>query len=390
MATVVENRELVDLSSPYGRSKRHLTIALSAGVTYAAGDYLAVLPENDPALIERAARRFSVRPDAAVVLQSTRGAMSASLPTDRPISIQELLGRHVELSAPATKKDVERLAARNVCPPHRVHLAALAADSEAYRTEILEKRVSVLDLIERYPSCELSLGEFLEMLPAMRVRQYSISSSPRVDPSQCTLTVAVLRAPAWSGNGHFRGTCSSYLARLNPGDSVAVAVRTPNAPFHPPASNQTPMVMICAGTGLAPFRGFLQERALRKASGEQTGEALLFFGCDHPDVDFLYKDELMAWEREGVVTLLPAFTFQPDGDVQFVQHRLWKERARVTALLQQGAIVFLCGEGQKMAPAVRQTLAQIHQEATHCSDAEAKDFVDAQEREGRFVSDVFT
>lgn len=98
----------------------------------------------------------------------------------------------------------------------------------------------------------------------------------------------------------------------------------------------------------------------------------------------------MAWEREGVVTLLPAFTFQPDGDVQFVQHRLWKERARVTALLQQGAIVFLCGEGQKMAPAVRQTLAQIHQEATHCSDAEAKDFVDAQEREGRFVSDVFT
>lgn len=389
MATVIDNRELVDMSSPLGRSKRYIELALPEGATYAAGDYLAVLPENHPELVERAARRFGLRTDAAVVLHSTRGAMAASLPTERPVSLQELLGRHVELSAPATRKDLERLAARNPCPPHRDHLAALAADAERYRAEILDRRVSVLDLVETYTSCQLSLGELIELLPAMRVRQYSISSSPRVDPSRCTLTVAVIDAPAWSGRGSFRGTCSSYLARLAPGDPVPVAVRTPNTPFHPPASNATPIIMICAGTGLAPFRGFLQERASRKAQGEVAGEALLFFGCDHPDVDFLYRDELARWEREGIVTVLPAFMAQPDGDVRFVQHRLWEERSRVRALFEQGAIVFLCGDGQRMAPAARETLARIRKEATGCSDAEAMAWMDAMEQEGRYVPDVF-
>jgi len=389
MSTLVENRELVDMTSPLGRSKRHLTFRLPEGVTYAAGDYLAVLPENHPDLVERAARRFGVRSDAAVVLRSTRGAMAASLPTDRPVSVQELLGRHVELSAPATRKDLERLAAMNPCPPHAQHLLALAQDAGRYKAEVLDKRVSVLDFLEKYSSCVLSFADFLELLPAMRVRQYSVSSSPRADPTQCTLTVAVVDADAWSGQGRFHGTCSSYLSRLHPGDSVAVAVRTPNAPFHPPASNATPIVMIGAGTGLAPFRGFIQERALRHASGEAAGPALFFFGCDHPDVDFLYREELATWEREGVVTVLPAFFRQPEGDVMFVQHRLWKEREQVKALLAQGAMVFLCGDGQRMAPAVRETLARIHRETVGCSEEEASHWLAEMEKQGRLVADVF-
>ncbi|HJQ59858.1 MAG TPA: cytochrome P450 [Vineibacter sp.] len=387
--TIGENRELVDMSSPLGRSKRHIEFALPEGTTYAAGDYLAVLPENHPELVERAARRMGLRPDAAVVLHSTRGAMAASLPTDRPVSIQELLGRHVELSAPATRKNVEQLAALNPCPPHRDELAAIAADPERYQAEILKKRVSVLDLLEEYQSCDIKLGQFLELLPAMRVRQYSISSSPRLDPTRCSLTVALVDAPAWSGRGQYRGACSSYLSRMKAGDQVPVAIKTPNVPFHPPASNATPVVMICAGTGLAPFRGFVQERALRHAAGEKAGPALLFFGCDHPDVDFLYRDELEAWQRDGIVTLLPAFFRQPDGDIKFVQHRLWQDREKVVALFRQGAIVFLCGDGQNMAPAVRKTLADMYQETVGCSADEASTWLAGMERSGRYVPDVF-
>jgi cytochrome P450/NADPH-cytochrome P450 reductase len=386
MATVVENRELVDMSSPLGRSKRHLELALPDGLRYAPGDYLAVLPENHPDLVARAARRFGLRPDGALVLHSSRGVMAASLPTDRPVSIPELLGRHVELSAPATRRDVERLAASNVCPPHRAHLEAIAADPERYRSEILEKRVSVLDLCDGYPSCRLSFAELLELLPAMRIRQYSISSSPRRDPGRCTLTVAVVDASAWSGIGQFRGTCSSYLARLAPGDRVAVAIRTPKNPFHPPAANDAPLILVAAGTGLAPFRGFLEDRALRQAAGEPAGPALLFFGCDHPDVDLLYRDQLARWQAEGLVTLLPAFSRQPDGDVVFVQHRLWQERPRVQELLGRGATVFVCGDGQRMAPAVRATLARIHQQSTG-GDGEA--WLADLERRGRYVADVF-
>ncbi len=401
VATVIENRELVarraggaadndngGTPSPL-RSKRHLELALPPGLDYRPGDYLAVLPENHPELVARAARRFGLRPESALVLRSTRGAMAASLPTDRPVSVQELLGRHVELAAPATRREIERLAASNVCPPHRQHLVALAADPERYRREILDRRTSVLDLLEAYPSCQLTFAELLELVPAMRVRQYSISSSPRRDPARCTLTVSVVEAAAWSGIGHFRGTCSSYLARLQPGDAVAVAVRSPRNPFHLPAANHAPVIMVCAGTGLAPFRGFLEDRAVRQAAGEPAGPALLFFGCDHPDEDWLYRDELRRWHDDRVVTVFPAFFRQPDGPVTFVQHRLWQERARVRALLAQGATFYLCGDGQRMAPAVRATVAAILQEGEPCSDEEASRWVADLERAGRYVADVF-
>jgi cytochrome P450/NADPH-cytochrome P450 reductase len=388
-ATVLENRELVDLSAPFARSKRHIEFSLPQGETYAAGDYLAVLPENHPELVDRAARRFGVRQDASLLLQSTRGAMAASLPTGRPVSLQELLGRYVELSAPATRTDVEVIAERTTCPPHKTHLANIAADATAYQTEILDARLSALDLLETYPSCDLSFAEFLELLPAMRVRQYSIASSPRCDAARCALTVAVVDGPARSGRGRFHGTASSFLARLKKGDSVPVAVKTPNVPFRPPPSNETPMVMICAGAGLAPFRGFLQERAARRGKGEPAGEALLFFGCDHPDVDFLYKSEIDAWQSEGLVQVFPAFFEKPDGDVKFVQHRVWNERARVRSAFERGAIVFVCGDGLRMAPAVRGTLAKIHQESSSCTDDEAARWIEEMERVGRYVPDVF-
>lgn len=388
-ARIRENRELVDLSSPFGRSKRHIEFALPEGTSYAAGDYLAVLPQNHPELVERAARRLGLRPDQAVLLRSTRGAMAASLPTDRPVPVGELLGRHVELSAPATRNNVQRLADDNPCPPHRAELQAVAEDAELYEREVLKKRVSVLDLLEVYQSCDIDLGRLLEMLPAMRVRQYSISSSPRHDPGSCSLTVAVVDAPAWSGVGRFRGTCSSYLAGLAVGSEVPVAIKTPNVPFHPPSDNGRPVVMICAGTGLAPFRGFVQERAARHTAGEKAGPALLFFGCDHPEVDQLYKDEFAAWQAQGIVDLRTAYFRQPAGEIKFVQHRLWQDREEVRQLFLAGAIFFLCGEGQNMAPAVRKTLCDIYQETVRCSDQQASEWLAEMERRGRYVPDVF-
>jgi cytochrome P450/NADPH-cytochrome P450 reductase len=379
---VLANRELVDMSAPFARSKRHLDIDLPDGASYVPGDYLAVLPENDPELVEGAASRFDLRADAAIVLRSNRGAMAASLPTDRPVAVSELLGRHVELSTPATRRDVERLAASNICPPHRDHLAAIAADPDRYRREVLEKRISVLDLLESYPSCQLTFAEFLEMLPAMRVRQYSISSSPRQDPSRCSLTIAVVDAPAWSGIGQFRGTCSAYLSHRELGDKVAVAVRSPKNPFRLPPKNQTPIIMICAGTGLAPFRGFIEDRAHRHAAGEPAGPALLFFGCDDPDVDYLYREELDRWQQAGVVTVSAVFSRRPDGEVTFVQHRLWQERARVCELIDEGAYVFVCGDGKIMAPAVRETLIRMR-------EPEGVRWLVELEQTGRYAADVF-
>jgi hypothetical protein len=117
-----------------------------------------------------------------------------------------------------------------------------------------------------------------------------------------------------------------------------VTVRPSNIAFHPPESLATPIIMVAAGTGIAPFRGFVQARALRVAAGEGTpGPALLFFGCRAPGTDFLYRDELAAWEQAGVVDVRPAFSRAPGGGGRYVQDRLWQDRAEVIALVERGA-----------------------------------------------------
>ncbi len=385
---LLESRELVNMESPYARSKRHFEIELPEAMTYRAGDYLAVLPRNPSVSVERVLRRFGLAADSHVIVHESGGSLSA-LPIGYPIAASELLSNYLELGQPATLAQVQRLADATRCLPEKQALQALAREEE-YRREILDKRVSVLDLLERHTACELSFAAFLEMLPPLKARQYSISSSPLRNERRCSLTVAIVDAPALSGHGRYLGVASTYLATSAPGARVSVAVRPSNPRFHPPDDPEVPMVMICAGTGLAPFHGFLQERAIQAAAGRRVGRALLFFGCDHPDVDFLYREELAAWQQAGVVDVRPAFTYAPDGDVQFVQHRVWKDRADVVELFRQGATVYLCGDGLRMAPAVRDTLVRIYEETAHVTHAEAEQWVEQVEREqGRFVADVF-
>lgn len=385
---VVENRELVNMASPLARSKRHIDIRLPEDMSYRAGDYLAVLAHNPVGVVLRALKRFDLASDSQIIIHKPASSIT-SLPVDYPVNASEVLFHYVELGQPATRAQVAQLAAATRCPPEQAELAALAEDA-AYQRDVLARRLSVLDLLERYASCELTLAAFLEMLPPARARQYSISSSPLWNAERCTLTVAVLDAPAVSGQGRYQGMASTYLAGCSPGTRVAVAVKASNEHFHPPASPDTPLVMVCAGTGLAPFRGFLQERAIQAQNGRSVGPALLFFGCDHPDVDFLYRDELQAWEEAGVVSVRPAFFKAPQGDVSFVQHRLWQDRAEVAELFRRGAHVYVCGDGKHMAPAVRDTFLRIYQEATGAARELAEAWADKIEREtGRYVSDVF-
>ena len=150
--------------------------------------------------------------------------------------------------------------------------------------------------------------------------------------------------------------------------------------------------MVCAGTGLAPFRGFVQDRALRaQAEGVKPAPALLFFGCRAPDTDFLDKAELASWAEEANLDLRPAFSAAPQDGRKYVQDRLWSDRADVVELVKQGATVYVCGDGEHMAPQVRDTCVQIYREATGASAADAEAWMDEVERtHGRYVADIFT
>lgn len=230
-----------------------------------------------------------------------------SLPAGRPIAIFALLSGYVELAQPATSRDLRVLSSATASEETLAKLQELSA---SYADMVLAKRVSVLDILEDNPDINISFGQFLQILPSMRVRQYSISSSPLSNPQRVSLTISVLDAPAISGRKEpFLGVASTYLAGLRPGDKVQIAVRASNAAFHPPADPAVPMVMFCAGSGLAPMRGFLQERAMQKLSGREVAKSLLFFGCRTPTEDYLYADsDLKEWVEMGVVELKPAFS----------------------------------------------------------------------------------
>ncbi|RYZ82620.1 MAG: cytochrome, partial [Proteobacteria bacterium] len=260
----------------------------------------------------------------------------------------------------------------------------------AYRREILDKRLSVLDILETSPSCSLTFASFLSMLPVLKPRQYSISSSSLCAEDRCTLTVALVKAPAWSGQGDFMGVASEFLSEALPGSKVGIMPKASQQAFHLPRDPLVPIVLSCAGTGLAPFRGFLQERAILKERGSELGPALLFFGCDDPDVDYLYRDELEAWERAGVVKVYPAFSALPRDGVSFVQDRIWQERDEVMEFFEAGARFYVCGDGRYMAPAVKETYMRIYQTKSNCSAEEIEQWFAELEKNTRYVTDVFS
>lgn len=169
-----------------------------------------------------------------------------------------------------------------------------------------------------------------------------------------------------------------------------MAVR-PSQAFHPPEDPATPMIMVCAGAGFAPFHGFLQERAILKKQDKPVKPTLLFFGVTYRDIDRIYRDELREWEAEGVVTVRMSYSREPEGDVRYVQHRMWQDRADVAALFRRGATVFVCGDGARMAPEVRATFVRIYGEAMGVSLEDAEGWADRMEHEnGRYVADVFS
>ena len=373
-----ENRELINAGP---RSTRHIVLALPKGVTYAVGDHLAVAPRNPPERVAAVAAHFGFGPGATIKLIA-RDGRRAPLPTDTPITVERLLTDYVELAQPATQRHLHAMAAASACPATAARLAALAAP-EMFRTEIQDKRRAVFDLLVDHPACALPFETFLEMAPTLQPRYYSIASAPD-GTGACSLTVAVVEGPARSGRGVFRGLCSTYLQSLAPGARVFADVRA-NPAFHPPQDARQPLIMIGPGTGLAPFRGFLQARRAAVAAGQTLGPALLFFGCRRPDEDYLYRDELEADSAAGLMELHVAFSREGPEKV-YVQDFLRAQSARIAALLDAGATVFVCGDGGAMEPAVRQALIDIQSAA---SGAPAQDWMDAMIAQGRYRLDVW-
>ncbi|MEU2436102.1 cytochrome P450 [Streptomyces rubradiris] len=372
--------EAHDLTAPgHPRTKRFLRIALPDGVTYRTADHLTVLPANAPELVDRAVAAFGLDADAVLDIRASRPRRDG-IAVDRPLTVRELLTHHVELQERPTDRQRALLAAANPCPPERAALAALPGDDPRTLVELAEDHPALRGALD-WPA-------LLDLLTPLRPRHYSISSAPAADARHADLMVSVLDAPARSGRGRYRGTGSGHLASLRPGDTVYARVQPCREAFR--VDGSAPVVMVAAGTGLAPFRGAVADRLAALRSGAELPPALLYFGCDAPDADYLHADELRAAERAGAVALRPAFSAAPVNGAAFVQHRIAAEADEVWRLLSAGARVYVCGDGARMAPGVREAFRTLYRERTPDADAaQAERWLDSLVADGRYVEDVY-
>ncbi|UWD82052.1 sulfite reductase subunit alpha [Curtobacterium flaccumfaciens] len=358
---LVENRLL---SSPRSAKEiRHYEFDLGdSGIEYAAGDALAVVPVNDEVFV-------------ADLLEQV-GANGGEAFDGRPIT--EVLRTDREIRTPS--KD---LIADLVQRAPSSELAAVVAHGDKHELDRWLWGRDVLDLLRDAGPAAPGLDELLPNLRPLQARQYSISSSPLAHPDRIHLTIASVRY----GDPHrmYAGVASTFLADRVDEDGTVDVYLQPNASFGVPADESAPMIMIGPGTGVAPFRGFLHERAMSGA----TGRNWLFFGDQHRDTDFVYRDELTELQEQGVLDRLDLAFSRDQAEKVYVQTRMLERSAELFAWLEDGGHVYVCGDASRMAKDVEAALLQIIRTGRGRGEDDAQAYLADMRRAKRYVRDVY-
>ncbi|KAL1848448.1 hypothetical protein Plec18170_008046 [Paecilomyces lecythidis] len=367
-------QEVRVLTSGEVTKKVHVELALPDNISYQAGDHLAILPLNPSQSVQRVLSHFKIGWDSILYITSSS---TTSLPTDTPISAHDLLSGYVELNQVATPTSLKVLAGNATDEKTAQNLMSLATDQ--YVAQVREKQLSLLDVLENEPTLPIRLEDYIHMLPPLRPRQYTISSSPHLNRGQASLTVSVVEGTELGKSGNHTGVASQYLMGCIPGSIVRVSLRHPNPEFRLPTKQTShPIIMVASGSGIAPFRAFIQERSVMQKDGIALSPAFLFFGCRGVHWDDLYRGEFDGYEEQGVVTIFRAFSrMQSESHgCKYVQDLLWREREKVKVLWGQGAKFFVCGS-LKMHEGVKKTISHI---VSSSADLPAS----------RYVAEVFT
>ncbi len=357
------------LSGP-GSAKeiRHYELDLGdSGIQYTPGDALAVLPVNSPALV-----------DALLAAQGLDGGTDVG-GTD----LRSRLSTELEISLPH-RPLFKALAERD--PDSELAAVLARGEKEALHRWLWGR--DVLDLLHASRTVRFTADELCTVLRPLQPRAYSISSSPLRHPGRAHLTVASVRYGGGAENGGGRvhgGVCSTYLAdRVDEGATVGVFPQ-PNRSFGLPDDDTAPVIMVGPGTGLAPFRGFLHERAARGA----TGPNWLFFGDQHRASDFLYQDELTALADHGLLDRIDLAFSRDQTEKVYVQARMAENGADLFAWLQDGAHFYVCGDAQRMAQDVDAALHRIVEVHGGLDADAARDYVKGLRTSKRYVRDVW-
>lgn len=364
-ARMLTNRLLTGAGS--AKEVRHFEISLpDSELIYEVGDALGVVPSNCAAAV-----------DELLSVLACDGEEAVAAPDGQETSLRLALTQHYDISRPPLEL-VKALAEH----ARDSELAALAAADRAADLKAYLMGREVIDLLIHHRAA-LTATVFVSLLKKLQPRLYSISSSPKAHSGEVHLTVGCVRYDS-HGRGR-KGVCSTFLAdRCTDQTAVPIFVQTAHG-FRPPSDPNCPMIMVGPGTGIAPFRAFLEER---QATGA-TGHNWLFFGDQRRETDFLYQRELEAILGSGHLSRLDLAFSRDQAEKIYVQHRMLEAASDLWRSLQDGAHFYVCGDASRMAKDVDRALHEVCQTAGGLSPESAMEYVQQMKAEKRYQRDVY-
>lgn len=366
-AEVLENINLNGRGS--NKETRHLELSLEgSGLVYEPGDSLGIYPTNDPALVDELIKTCGWNPEVVVTVHKN----GDTLP------LKEALTSHFEITV-LTKPLLQKLA--SLTKSEALHALLEEGNGEKLK-EYIEGR-DLLDAACDFGPFEGTAADFTSILRKIPARLYSIASSLKANEDEVHLTIGAVR---YDAHGRERqGVCSILCAeRLQPGDTIPVYIQH-NQNFKLPQDPDAPIIMVGPGTGIAPFRSFMQEREEIGANGKSW----LFFGDQHFVTDFLYQTEWQKWLKDGVLTKMDVAFSRDSEEKVYVQHQMKKHSKELFEWLEQGAYVYICGDEKHMAHDVHNTLLSIIQEEGAMSKEKAESYLANLQQQKRYQRDVY-
>ena len=405
------NRNLHSESSD--RYCMHIELDISGSrMRYDAGDHVAIYPMNDPNLVNRIGELLNLDLDTVFTMRATDEEATRRNPFPCPTTYRTALTYYVDITALPRTHVFKELAEYTEDEAEKAKLLLMSGTTqegkELYAEWVVDSCRHITHILEDLPHCKPSIDHLLELLPRLQVRFYSISSSSRTHKESIHVTAVVIEYETKTGRQN-NGVCTKWLKPMiptlpppNPDDvdedgkpkKVEAEFKVPcyvrRAQFRLPNKTETPIIMVGPGTGLAPFRGFIQERAWQKEQGKTIGETHLYFGCRNKDVDYIYREELEKYEQDGVLTLHTAFS-RDQGQKVYVSHRMRENAADVWRLIgEQNAHFYICGDAKMMAKDVHDIVTDIVRDHGGKTQEEAEAYVKKMESQKRYSADVWS
>lgn len=355
------------------KSTYHVVLDLkNSGLVYEVGDSIAVFGIHDPELVQK----------TLVAAKATGDEIVIDKHTGKAYSLRDFLTNKANITD-LSRKFISELCERQTNQQKKEHFQLLLSEEEKDAFKEYQSTHEIWDALEENPEVYFSPQELIHFLQPLLPRFYSIASSLKIAKEEVHLTVAELQ---YETRGHIRrGVCTHYLCKLAPMHEWVIPIYIqPSNGFTLPNDSSATIIMVGPGTGIAPFRAFMQEREAMDA----TGKNWLFFGEWHHDHEFFYEEEWRRWEKEGKLHLETAFSRDQNHKI-YVQHRMLEHGAELFALLEQGAYFFVCGDARRMAKDVDLALHQLIQTHGKFDELQTKQYIKKLKAEKRYLRDVY-